>query len=38
MNIGCKRLSKAQFYRYGGFANPRQFRRMRGGAWTYWLF
>lgn len=34
--IGAKRISKADFYGYGGFANPRLFRKMRGGAWTYW--
>lgn len=38
MSIGYRRLSKYQFYRYGGFANPRQFRRMRGRTWTYWSF
>ena len=31
-----RRLPKAEFYQRGGLANPHLFRRMRGGAWTYW--
>jgi hypothetical protein len=30
------RISKAHFYRLGGLASNHTFRRMRGGAWTYW--
>lgn len=32
----CFRMTRRVFYANGGFANPRQFRKMRGGAWTYW--
>lgn len=31
------RISKGAFYRGGGFSNPRLFRKMWGGAWTYWV-
>ncbi len=31
------RISKGHYYRNGGMSNPLQFRRMRDGAWTYWL-
>lgn len=31
-------ISKSQFYRGGGFANPRTYRRMVGNLWTYWQF
>lgn len=34
--MGAARVSKRDFYLNGGFANTQQFRRMRGGAWTYW--
>ena len=34
--VGNTRLSKEQFYANGGFSNPRQFRKMIGGVWTYW--
>jgi len=34
--IGRTRLTKAEFYSRGGFANPHQFRTMLGKAWTYW--
>lgn len=30
------RISKRTFQAEGGLANPRLFRRMRSGAWTYW--
>lgn len=30
------RISKREFYLNGGLANTKNFRRMRGGAWTYW--
>ena len=30
------RVSKRSFYHYGGLANPNQYRKMWGGAWTYW--
>lgn len=29
-------LRRRDFYRLGGFANPRLFRRMRGGSWRYY--
>ena len=32
------RISKSQFYRYGGFSNPRLVRLTREGVWTYWQF
>lgn len=35
---GPRRLSRAEFYRNGGFADTRQFRRMRGGAWHYYTY
>ena len=31
------RTSKRNWYLNGGFANPDNYRRMRGGAWTYWF-
>lgn len=30
------RITHHQFYNYGGFSNPRLFRRGRGDGWTYW--
>lgn len=30
------RISKDMFYRRGGLANPKHFRKMVGGAWAYW--
>jgi hypothetical protein len=36
--LGARRISKKQFYARGGFAAPRQYRKMRGRAWTYWEF
>lgn len=32
------RISKRTFYNSGGFANTRQFRKMRAGVWTYWYY
>lgn len=29
-------LNKDAWYRYGGFSNPRLFRRGCGDGWTYW--
>lgn len=31
------RISKEEWYRRGGLANPDLFRKMRGNAWTYWV-
>lgn len=31
-----RQITKESFYRGGGFSNPRQFRKMQGGEWTYW--
>jgi hypothetical protein len=36
LNMGYLRISKRTWTRNGGLANPQLFRRMRGGAWTYW--
>lgn len=36
MSNGKTKISKRDFYELGGLANPRLFRKMRGGAWTYW--
>jgi|SRR6185369_5038451 len=30
-----KRITKAAFYRAGGFSNSKLFRRMRNGVWVY---
>lgn len=30
-----RQITKAQFYRNGGFANPHQYRRMIDRAWCY---
>lgn len=29
-------ITKDQFYKLGGFSNPRLFRRGAGEGWTYW--
>ena len=34
-NLGSERVTKRNWYLYGGFANPRCWRRMVGGAWHY---
>lgn len=34
--LNSMRIGKGEFYANGGFAHPRQYRKMRGGAWTYW--
>ena len=31
----CRQISKAAFYRNGGFSNPHQYRRMIGDSWCY---
>ena len=31
-----QQLRKKQWQAMGGCANPDLYRRMRGGAWTYW--
>lgn len=33
--IGYRKISKAEFYGGGGFANPRMVRVTRGRAWAY---
>lgn len=34
---GYTKITKAQFYSYGGFANPRCVRVTRSGVWAhYW--
>lgn len=30
------RITRREFYADGGLSNPALFRRMSGGAWTYW--
>ena len=30
-----RQITKASFYRRGGFANPHQYRRMFGRRWAY---
>lgn len=30
------RISRVEFYRDGGFANPRLFRKGVGNGWSYW--
>ena len=30
------RIAKTLFYKSGGFANPKNFRKMIGGCWSYW--
>jgi hypothetical protein len=32
-----QKITKEQFYRLGGFSNPRLFRTMRDDEWTYWV-
>lgn len=34
--IGSERVSKKTWYHFGGFANPRCWRRQIGGAWHYY--
>lgn len=36
MRINQLRVSKAEWYRLGGFANSRLWRRMRNGTWEYY--
>lgn len=31
------RITREQFYGYGGFSNPDLFRRMRSGSWCYYM-
>ena len=33
--IGYEQITKEQFYRSGGFSNPRNVRIMRGKSWRY---
>jgi hypothetical protein len=33
--IGSEQITRRAFYYAGGFAHPRQWRRMRGGSWQY---
>jgi len=35
--MNAERISKRDFYRNGGFANTRLFRRMRSGSWQYFF-
>jgi hypothetical protein len=30
------KITKEQFYSYGGFANPKLFRKQDGDGWSYW--
>lgn len=34
---GHARITKDQFYRYGGFSNPRLVRVTRSGDWAYFM-
>lgn len=34
---GKMRVSKGEWYRLGGFANPRLFRKHNGRNWIYWM-
>lgn len=36
MRRGLTKLSRNQFYRYGGFSNPNQFRKGTRTGWSYW--
>lgn len=37
MRTGYLRVTKRDWYVNGGFASSRCFRRMRGGAWHYYM-
>lgn len=37
MKNGYLKVSKRDWYHNGGFAGPRNFRRMRGGRWHYYM-
>lgn len=30
------KITKKQFYDYGGFAATNQFRKAKGASWSYW--
>jgi len=30
------KISKDEFYSRGAFSNPKLFRKMKSGKWTYW--
>lgn len=31
-------ISKREFYRRGGFSNPKLFRKQRGNGWSYYSY
>lgn len=35
MRNGHTKISRAEFYRLGGFSNPDLFRKQRGNSWEY---
>lgn len=35
--LGVTRISKKEFYRNGGLANTKHYRKQIGGAWAYFL-
>lgn len=34
--LNAARISKKDFYARGGFANPKQYRKMLGNSWAYY--
>lgn len=34
--IGATKITKKEFYKLGGLANPKLFRKESNGVWTYW--
>lgn len=38
MNSTPRQISKASFYKAGGFSNSHQFRKANGNDWTYWSY
>lgn len=35
--MGYKRISRATFYKLGGFSNPRMVRKSLGKSWAYFM-
>ncbi len=31
-----RQITKAEYFKLGGETNPKLFRTMKGGRWTYW--
>lgn len=34
--IGSTKITKKEFYKLGGLANPKLFRKSANGVWSYW--